>query len=375
MGIEQQGALNSKEQIDTSSASIPDGTVNAVNDWIDVAANSENTIINVLRNDESSRGGLYISEFIQPANGTITNNGNGTFSYTPNPGYAGKDTFSYTVTDGDGNQSSALVEIYVIGSGSMPNDNSANNDQAVNGEPDAKWDDAVTDEDQPVVIDVLANDKDPDGDPITITDFTQPKNGTVVKNADGTFTYTPNPGFHGTDEFEYSVNDGVNAWGDTAKVTIEVREINQTPVARDDSGTTEENTPILIDVLANDSDPDGDAITVVSATAGNGSVEINADGKLVYTPNDGFIGDDHISYTISDPDGNSSSATATITVKKGNEAPVAAGDSAEIDQDQSIVIDALANGSDADGDILTILSFEQPANGMVVQNASGKIGR
>ncbi len=371
MGIEQQGTPNSKEQIDTYVESTPDSGINAVNDWIDVAANSENTIINVLYNDESNDGPLNISGFVQPANGIVTDNGNGTFSYTPNPGYAGKDTFTYTVTDDAGNESSAMVEIYVIGSGSMPDDGNGNDEQPVNSEPDAKWDDAVTDENQPVVINVLENDKDPDGDPITITGFTQPQNGVVVRNDDGSFTYTPNPGFHGTDVFEYSVTDGVNDWGDTAKVTIEVRDINQAPNAQDDAGVTDKNTPVVIDVLANDSDPDGDALTVMSATANNGTVEINADGKLVYTPNDGFSGLDNITYTITDPSGEQASATVAVTVRNANEIPVAHGDSAEIVEDQSVIIDALANDSDPDGDALTITSFDQPVNGMVIQDASG----
>ncbi len=369
MGIEQQGTLNSKEQIDTTAENGGGAPLTAINDWIDVASNSENTIINVLANDLHAGGNISIVRFEQPANGVVVDNGNGTFSYTPNPGYAGKDTFTYVVADDYGNESSALVEIYVIGSGSQPSDEQ--NEQPENALPDAKWDDAVTDENQPVTIDVLANDKDPDGDPISITGYTQPQNGKVVQNADGSFTYIPNPGFHGTDVFEYSVTDGVNSWGDTARVTIEVREIGQAPVARDDSSVTDENVPVVIDVLANDSDPDGDPLTVSSATAAHGSVQINADGKLVYTPDDGFSGQDSIVYEIVDPDGNTANATVTVTVREGNETPVAIGDNAEVEQDQVVVIDALANDSDADGDTLSIVDYSQPQHGMVVQDASG----
>jgi len=163
-----------------------------------------------------------------------------------------------------------------------------------------------------VVIPVLGNDSDPEGDGLSIVDVTQPANGSVVNNGDS-LTYTPNPGFVGTDTFTYTVDDGHGGQA-TASVSIEVT--NQAPVAVDDGPfVLMTNAPHVLDVLGNDSDPDGDALSIVSVdTSGlQGTVVINDDGTLTYTPPPGvYMLDEHFTYTVTDPYG--ATATATVSV-------------------------------------------------------------
>ena len=163
---------------------------------------------------------------------------------------------------------------------------------------------------------VLENDSDPEGDTLTISANTAPQNGSLTLNADGSFVYTPNLGFSGADAFTYTITDG-NGNEDTATVqfTVSTAE-NNPPVAIDDSATTSFETSVNGNVLANDSDPDGDAITVVSNTdASNGTVVVNADGSYVYTPDAGFSGADSFEYTISDGEGGQDTATVSINVE------------------------------------------------------------
>ena len=153
----------------------------------------------------------------------------------------------------------------------------------------------------PLVLDVdndlLGNDSDPNGDPLNLTGFTQPSNGTVVDNGDGTLTYTPNAGFTGEDSFTYTVSDG-NSSSD-ATVVLTVADPLAPPVAVDDAASVGLDTPLVLnvanDILANDSDPNGDPLSLDGFTQpSNGTVVDNGDGTLTYTPNAGFIGRRHI---------------------------------------------------------------------------------
>ena len=178
--------------------------------------------------------------------------------------------------------------------------------------PIANNDIADVDEDATITIDVLANDTDPNGDPLTVTDASA-VNGTVTINSDGTLDYTPNPDFTGEDTITYSVQDpgGNSASG---SVLVDVAPVNDGPVAEDDTADTLEDTTVTIDVLSNDTDVDGDALTVTEASALNGTVTINADSTLDYTPNPDFIGEDTISYTVQDPGGLSDTAEVSLEV-------------------------------------------------------------
>ena len=239
-----------------------------------------------------------------------------------------------------------------------------------NPAPTAVNDNAATDEDMPVNVDVLTNDVDPDGDPLTVTTATA-TNGTVVIEADGTLTYTPNANFNGTDTITYEISDG-NGGTSTAAVTVEVAPINDPPVAADDAVTTDEDTPVTIGVLGNDTDIDGDDLTVTDATSADGTVTINPDGTLEFTPNADFNGTATISYTIDDGNGGTDTAIVTVTVNPINDPPVANPDTAATDEDTLVNIALIGNDTDADGDALTVTAAAAP-NGTVTINADGSV--
>jgi VCBS repeat-containing protein len=198
--------------------------------------------------------------------------------------------------------------------------------ELVNDPPVAEDDAATTDEDNSVTFaapGILNNDSDPDvGDALTVTAVNT--SGTVgavtAWNADGSFTYDPDGQFEylqagnsTTDSFTYTVSDG-NGGNDAATVTITINGVNDPPVAVADNATTLENTPVTIDVLNNDSDIDGDTLTVDSVTQGtNGSVANNS-SYVTYTPAGNFTGTDSFNYTVSDGNGGTDTATVTVNI-------------------------------------------------------------
>ena len=158
---------------------------------------------------------------------------------------------------------------------------------------------------------MLANDSDPDGDPLTIIGVTAPASGSVVANG-ASITYTPAAGFAGTDRFTYTIDDGRGGTA-TANVTVTVNPPpNGPPIAVDDAATTAFATPVTIDVLANDSDPDGDALTIVGVTQPAGGTATIANNQVTYAPSRAFSGLDAFTYTISD--GHAHTATANVSV-------------------------------------------------------------
>ncbi|MHB1033577.1 MAG: tandem-95 repeat protein [Pirellulales bacterium] len=164
---------------------------------------------------------------------------------------------------------------------------------------------------------LLANDTDPDGDPLTTVLVSGPANGTLTLNSDGSFSYTPAADFSGTDSFTYRTSDG-SASSNEAAVTITVTPVNDAPLAADDSYATSINTTLTIaapGLLANDADPDGDPLTAVLVSGpANGTLTLNSDGSLSYTPVADFLGTDSFAYKASDGTADSSVATVTISV-------------------------------------------------------------
>ncbi|MEM1317320.1 MAG: Ig-like domain-containing protein, partial [Pseudomonadota bacterium] len=175
------------------------------------------------------------------------------------------------------------------------------------------------------VLNVLANDTDADGDALTITNVGKPQQGTAVLNDDGTITYTANDDAKGTDSYTYTVSDG-NGGSDTATITATFEEeeqpvdphpANTAPVATDDSADTAQGEPIAIDVVANDTDADGDTLTVKAVgDAANGMTSIT-DGKAIYTPNPDFCGTDSFDYTVIDGNDGEDTGRVTVTVEAG----------------------------------------------------------
>ena len=185
----------------------------------------------------------------------------------------------------------------------------------MNDPPIAVDDVANTDANTPITVVVLTNDSDPNGDPITVTGASA-SNGTVVINGVGSITYTPSTGFCGTDTIFYTICDPEPLFDNAiVLVTVECPPVNDPPIAVDDSTGTEPDTPLLIDVLDNDSDPNGDPLTVTSADASNGTVVINSDGTLSYTPTDGFCGVDTITYVVCDQEPLCDGAFVFITIE------------------------------------------------------------
>ena len=181
----------------------------------------------------------------------------------------------------------------------------------------AAYDSATTAYNTPIAVNALANDTDADNDGLSVGAITvAPSNGSAAVNPDNTITYTPNTGFSGTDRFYYTATDGTLS-SNVARVVVSVK-ANQLPVAVIDYATTTVNTPVVIDLAANDYDPDGtivrSTVTVLTAPGRGGSVVNNGDGTVTFTPLAGFAGSDYFYYSIKDNYG-ATSRSAKVTVK------------------------------------------------------------
>jgi hypothetical protein len=242
-----------------------------------------------------------------------------------------------------------------------------------NSPPDAVDDAATVTEDSGAnAINVLTNDTDANGDTLTITAVTQGAHGSVTFSA-SSVSYTPNPNFQGSDSFTYTIDDGHST--DTATVSVTVLNVEDPPSAVDDATTIAEDSGAnAVNVLANDSDVDGDTLTITAVTQGaHGSVTFSA-SSVSYTPNANFFGSDSFTYTISDGNGGTASATVHVTVTNVNDPPVANADAYTMDQDTTLTVAApgvLANDSDVDGDALTAVHYTAPSHGTLSGSANG----
>jgi VCBS repeat-containing protein len=314
----------------------------------------------------------------------VTVNADGSFSYDPtgaaalralDDGESVDDTFSYTASDGSATDT-ATVTVTVDG---------------VNDAPTAMDDTYETDEDTALVIGapgVLVNDDDVDGETITAVLDTDVSNGTLMLNADGSFTYTPDLDFNGVDSFTYHANDGTADSG-TVTATITVGPVNDGPNAVDDSFTTDEDT-VLVEpadgVLMNDTDPEMDPVSVTASDATStlgAAVSVSADGSFTYDPtgsatlqalDDGEMADDTFTYTIDDGTMNPDTATVTVTVTGVNDAPVANDDGYTTDEDTALNVSApgvLGNDTDVDVEAPTAVLLGNVSNGTLMLDADG----
>ncbi|HRQ42523.1 MAG TPA: Ig-like domain-containing protein [Chloroflexota bacterium] len=284
--------------------------------------------------------------------GTLSLNSNGSFTYIPPANWSGITTFSYYAYDGQANSNTAVVTLTVT---------------AVNDAPIVVNDAYTTTEDMPLSIaapGVLGNDSDVEGDAITAVLDTDVTNGTLSLNSDGSFSYTPDADFCGTDSFTYYANDGQDD-SSVATVTFTITCVNDAPIANDDTAATDEDTAINITVLDNDVDVDGDSLTVTAiSTPATGST--STDGTTVtYTPVNLVVGYTAVfTYTISDGS-LSATATITVTIAADNDAPTAVDDMVSVMEDSSDnMLTIMDNDSDPDGDdFITLMAVGTPDQG------------
>jgi len=319
---------------------------------------------NVLANDVDVDGdtlvvanpGTYVGAY-----GTLTLAADGSYTYVPNSaaqalddGEVVTDAFAYTASDGIASHSAALT-ISVTGA---------------NDAPVASDDSASATEDGATSGNVLANDTDVDGDTLTVT---TPGTyvgtyGTLTLAGDGSYTYVPNAAAQAlddgevvTDTFVYTASDGTSS--DSATLTISVSGSNDAPIADDDSAYATEDAGTSGNVLSNDSDVDGEPLTVANPgtyVGTYGTLTLAADGSYSYVPNstaqaldDGEVVSDTFAYAASDGTA-SHSATLTVSVSGANDAPVATDDGASATEDGGTSGNVLVNDSDVDGEPLTV---------------------
>ena len=281
-----------------------------------------------------------------PSFGQVTMNPDGSFIYVPQGNFTGTDSFVYVVDDGKGKDDIGTVSLVV---------------NSLNDAPVAVNDEAVTNINEAVTIDVLVNDSDPDNDPLTIsTASASSGTATIVENQ---INYNPTEGFSGTDSINYTITDGQGGSA-SAVVTVTVNNNLHPPVAVDDSYTLNEDNPLIVDdrdgsqalLTDNDSDPDGDTLTVTSIVTSpeHGELTFDGNGRFVFEPESNFAGTTHFVYQISDGKGGTDTATATLTVTAVKDAPTAVDDEALFNKEEARVINVLANDFDVDGDTITI---------------------
>jgi hypothetical protein len=292
------------DDVQFTNTLVPDNTCNRPPLVVDDSASTtknHSVTVNVLANDTDPDGDtLAVTAVGTPKHGTAVRNGNNTITYTPATDYVGSDSFTYTASDGQGHSNQALVSISV--------------QDVANQAPVANNDTAETLRSTAVTIDVLANDTDADGDSLTVDSVTQAAHGQVTNNGN-TVTYTPEAGYVGPDSFTYKASDGKGGTSSSATVSLTVKAPpNRPPDAVDDSATTQQDTPVTINVLSNDTDQDGDRLSVTNVSdPPHGSVTNNGT-SVTYTPDGGYTGTDTFTYTISDGNGGSDTARVTVEV-------------------------------------------------------------
>ncbi|HHK8642837.1 TPA: tandem-95 repeat protein, partial [Vibrio parahaemolyticus] len=317
------------------------------------------TIIKVLGNDTFEGDDKVVSLDTNngPANGTVSVNPDGSVTYTPNDNYHGEDTFTYIVTSG-GVSESAIVEVNVT---------------PVNDAPVAKDDIATTQEDTAVTIDVLPNDTDVDGDKLSIESVSVPKEQGTVEVVDGKLVFTPAENFNGDAEITYTVTDG--ALTDQATVKVTVNAVNDMPVVESniaDQTLAEDFTPYTIDLNTAFSDVDNVDGELTFSVSGNSNIQVAiVNGIATITPTADWNGSETLTFTATDPSGESVSQRVDFTV-----APVAdiVADKATVVEDTSTVIKVLGNDTfEGDGKVVSLDTNNGPANGTVSVNPDGSV--
>ena len=308
-------------------------TPKAMADPRTTAVNATLVGTSVLANDAGT--GLAVTANTTPAHGALVMNPDGTFTYTPTAGYSGPDSFTYTATDASGQTMTGTVTI-AVGTAAVP-------DSAT-----------ITAGGVLTAASVLANDG---GTGITVTSTTPAAHGTLVMNADGTYTYTPTAGYSGPDRFTYTITD---TSGQTSTTTVS---LTVTPVAHDDTATTSASTPLHgATVFTNDA---GAGLTVTSSTMpAHGSLVMNPEGTYIYTPTANYSGPDSFTYTVTDASGQQSTATVSVSVD-----PTTSDDTASVVAGGTLAAPSVLGNDSGSG--LTVTANTNPAHGTLVMNSDG----
>ncbi|WP_175426113.1 cadherin-like domain-containing protein, partial [Vibrio parahaemolyticus] len=314
-----------------------------------ITITTEELLSNVDDEDTLSVENLIIDK----GNGTLVDNGDGTWTFTPQIDDDTEVSFTFDIIDDE--------DLVVSGSANL-------DILPINDAPNAENDVITTEEDTAVTIDVLVNDSDVEGDALSIQSASVPSEQGSVDIVDGKLVFTPAENFNGEATITYIVTDGDLT--DEAKVTVTVTPVNDSPVAVDDTVSTQEDTVVTIDVLPNDSDVDGDKLSIQSASVpeAQGKVEI-VDGKLVFTPAENFNGHAEITYTVTDGE-LTDEAKVTVTVNPVNDAPTIKVDAVESITEDAVSTDTVVatltvRDTDTPEDQLTV-SLENNSNGYFV---------
>ena len=311
--------------------------------------------------------------------GTVIINGDGTVDYTPVPDFNGIDTVIYTACDNGLPLPAICVNDTLFVTVNPVNDTPSQGNETL----------TVTEDTGPVtIIDLTTNNVDPDGTPITVTTIVSTTGGgTVTINGDGTVDYTPVPDFNGIDTVIYTACDNglplpAICVNDTLFVTV--NPVNDTPSQGNETLTVTEDTgPVTtIDLTTNNVDPDGTPITVTTivGTTGGGTVIINGDGTVDYTPVPDFNGIDTVIYTACD-NGLPLPAicvndTLFVTVNPVNDAPSQGNETLTVTEDAgpTTTIDLTTNNFDPDGTPITVTTIvSTTGGGTVTINGNGTV--
>ncbi|MBF0283841.1 MAG: cadherin-like domain-containing protein [Magnetococcales bacterium] len=326
------------------------------------------TTADLLTNATDVDGNLFTLASVQDAiHGSVLLNDQGQVLFTPDADYHGAASFTYTVSDASGATSTATVHLDLA---------------PVNDAPTAQVVAANGQEDAAIVLsaaDLLANATDIDGDMLSLLSVQNAVHGSVALNDQGQVLFTPDADHHGTASFSYTVSDASGA-ASTATVYLDLAPVNDAPTAQVVAANGQEDAAIVLsaaDLLANATDIDGDMLSLLSVqNAVHGSVALNDQGQVLFTPDADHHGTASFSYTVSDASGAASTATVHLDLSPVNDAPTAQVVAAIGQEDAAIVLsaaDLLANATDVDGDMLSLLSAQNAVHGSVVLNDLGQV--
>jgi len=332
---------------------IPNAPPVAVDDLVEVDEDGA-VLIAPLANDFDPEGeplSLGDTLLAAPRAGDAVVREDGSVLYTPRADRHGPDWLSYEVCDAGGACDMAFIYILV---------------RPVEDLPVAVDDHAATPTEELVAIAVLANDRDPDGEPLFLEGFGDPAHGTTAQGADDKVLYSSEAGYTGTDSFTYTVRDAGGATV-TATVTIDVGGA-QGPTARDDDATVDEDGSVVIDVIAND---EGDGLVLSSVgPAAHGETSIE-EGGLRYTPDGDFAGQDAFSYTVCDGADVCTAARVAVVISPLPDPPLALDEVTSTAG--SLELDPTPNDLDVDGDPIAVVFVASPWHGEATLGEDGRV--